>query len=88
MEFSRSLSGLGNPCENSAERGQVLSILQVNSCSTDQESGEIWTVQTDLQQIYSKPDSLLAEDFAGQVLETTKPARHRSTLDGFKPLIS
>jgi len=36
-----------------------LSILQVNSCSIDQESGEIWTVQTDLQQIYSKSDSLL-----------------------------
>jgi len=37
-----------------------LSILQVNSCSIDQESGEIWTVQTDLQQIYSKSDSLLS----------------------------
>jgi len=36
-----------------------LSILQVNSCSIDQESGEIRTVQTDLQQIYSKSDSLL-----------------------------
>ncbi len=36
-----------------------MSILQVNSCSIDQESGGIWTVQTDLQQIYSKSDSLL-----------------------------
>ncbi len=36
-----------------------MSILQVNSCSIDQESGEIWTVQTDLQQIYSKSDRLL-----------------------------
>jgi len=36
-----------------------LSILKVNSCSIDQESGEIWTVQTDLQLIYSKSDSLL-----------------------------
>jgi len=36
-----------------------LSILKVNSCSIDQGSGEIWTVQTDLQQIYSKSDSLL-----------------------------
>jgi len=36
-----------------------LSILPVNSCSIDQESGEIWTDQTDLQQIYSKSDSLL-----------------------------
>ena len=33
--------------------------LQVNSCSIDQENGEIWTAQTDLQQIYSKPLSLL-----------------------------
>jgi len=37
-----------------------LSILPVNSCSIDQESGEICTDQTNLQQIYSKPDSLLA----------------------------
>jgi len=36
-----------------------LSILQANSCSIGQESGEICTVQTDLQQIYSKSDSLL-----------------------------
>jgi hypothetical protein len=33
--------------------------LKVNSCSIDQESGEIWTVQTDLQQIYPKSDRLL-----------------------------
>ena len=56
---ARSLSDLGNQSENSAGRGQILSILQVNSCSIDQESGEIWTVQTDLQQIYSKSDRLL-----------------------------
>jgi len=56
----RSLSDLENQSENSTGRGQILSILQVNSCSIDQESGEIWTVQTDLQQIYSKSDSLLA----------------------------
>jgi hypothetical protein len=31
-----------------------LSILQGNSCSIAQKSGEIWTVQTDLQQIYPK----------------------------------
>lgn len=36
-----------------------MSILKVNSCSIDQESGEIWTVQTDLQQIYPKSDRLL-----------------------------
>jgi len=38
-----------------------LSILKVNSCSIDQDSGEICTAQTDLQQIYSKSDSLLKE---------------------------
>ena len=37
-----------------------MSILQGNSCSIDQKSGEIWTVQTDLQQIYPKSDRLLA----------------------------
>jgi len=36
-----------------------LSILKVNCRSIDQESGELWTVQTDLQQIYSKSDRLL-----------------------------
>ena len=57
----RSLSDLGNRSENLAGRGQILSILQGNSCSIDQESGEIWTVQTDLQQIYPKSDRLLAK---------------------------
>jgi hypothetical protein len=37
----RSLSDLENRSENSAGRGQILSILQVNSCSIDQESGEL-----------------------------------------------
>ena len=37
-----------------------MSILQGNSCSIDQKSGEIWTVQTDLQQIYLKSDRLLS----------------------------
>jgi hypothetical protein len=38
-----------------------LSILQGNSCSIDQKSDEIWTVQTDLQQIYPKSDRLLIQ---------------------------
>jgi len=37
-----------------------LSILQGNSFSITQKSGEIWTVQTDLQQIYPKSNRLLA----------------------------
>jgi len=37
-----------------------LSLLQGNSCSIDKKSGGIWTVQTDLQQIYHKADRLLA----------------------------
>ena len=57
---SRSLSGLKNRSENLAGRGQILSILQVNSHSIDQKSGEIWTVQADLQPISFKPDRLLA----------------------------
>jgi hypothetical protein len=38
-----------------------LLILQGNSCSIALKSGEIWTVQTDLQQIYPKPDRLLSK---------------------------
>jgi hypothetical protein len=36
-----------------------MSILQGNSCSIGQKSGGIWTVQTDLQQIYPRSDRLL-----------------------------
>ncbi|WP_211162165.1 hypothetical protein, partial [Aromatoleum petrolei] len=57
---TRSLSDLKNRSENSAGRGQILSILQVNSHSIDQESGEIWTAQADLQPISFKSDRLLA----------------------------
>jgi len=57
---ARSLSDLGNRRENSAGRGQILSILQGNSCSITQKSGEIWTDQADLQQIYPKSDRLLS----------------------------
>jgi len=56
----RSLSDLGNRSENTAGRGQILSILQGNSCSITQKCGYIWTVQTVLQQIYPKSDRLLA----------------------------
>lgn len=37
-----------------------MSILQINSHSIDQKSGEIWTVQADLQPISFKSDRLLA----------------------------
>jgi len=40
-----------------------LPILQGNSCSIAQKSGEIWAVQTDLQQIYPKSDRLLVTGF-------------------------
>ena len=56
---TRSLSDLKNRSENSAGRGQILSILQVNRRSIDQKSGEIWTGQADLQPISFKSDSLL-----------------------------
>ena len=45
--------------QNSAGRGQILSILQVNSRSIDQKSGGIWTGQVDLQPISFKSDRLL-----------------------------
>jgi len=54
-----SLSGLKNRSENSAGRGQILLVLQVNSHSIDQKSGKIWTGQADLQPISFKPDKLL-----------------------------
>ena len=50
-----------NRSENSAGRGQILSILQVNSHSIDQKSGEIWTGQADLQPISFKSDRLLGK---------------------------
>ena len=53
-----SLSDLKNRSENSAERGQILPVLQVNSHSIDQKSGEIWTAQADLQPIPFKSDRL------------------------------
>ncbi|MDP3669363.1 MAG: hypothetical protein Q8R69_06720, partial [Telluria sp.] len=57
--FPSRLSDLKNRSENSAGRGQILSILQVNSHSIDQKSGEIWTGQADLQPISFKSDRLL-----------------------------
>jgi len=52
-----SLSDLKNRGENSAGRGQILSILQINSRSIDQKSGEIWTAHADLQPISFKSES-------------------------------
>ncbi len=40
-------------------RGQILTILQANSYSIGQKSGEIWTGQTLLQPISFKSDRLL-----------------------------
>ncbi len=49
----------GDRSENSAGQGQILPVLQVNSRSIDQKSGEIWTAQADLQPIHHKSDRLL-----------------------------
>ena len=57
--MASSLSDLKNRSENSAGRGQILLVLQVNSRSIDQKSGEIWTAQADLQTISFKSDRLL-----------------------------
>ena len=59
-EITSSLSDLKNRSENSAGRGQILTVLQVNSRSIDQKSGEICTGQADLQPISFKSDRLLA----------------------------
>ncbi|HEX8874598.1 MAG TPA: hypothetical protein VF780_08210, partial [Nitrosospira sp.] len=45
--------------EKVAGREQILTILQTNSCSIGQKSGEIWTGQTLLQPISFKSDRLL-----------------------------
>jgi hypothetical protein len=83
------MSDLGNQSENSAGQGQILSILQVNSRSIDQESGEIWTVQTNLQQIYSKSDSLPE---VCQIFLHLPPAyplpTDKRVLGGFQPVSS
>jgi len=55
-----SLSDLKNLSENLTERGQILTILQGNSYSIAQKSGEICTGQTNLQPISFKSDRLLA----------------------------
>ena len=60
-EKPSSLSYLKNRSENSAGRGQILPVLQVNSHSIDQKSGEICTGQPDLQPISFKSDRLLGK---------------------------
>ncbi|MFZ1545863.1 MAG: hypothetical protein WAT12_02015, partial [Candidatus Nitrotoga sp.] len=55
---------LKNRSENRAERGQILTILQGNSCSIAQKSGEIYTAQLYLQPIYFKSDRLLGRRFS------------------------
>ena len=57
--MASSLSDLKNRSENLAGRGQILPVLQVNSYSIDQKSGEIWTGQANLQPISFKSDRLL-----------------------------
>ncbi|MDP2961591.1 MAG: hypothetical protein Q8N54_02460 [Sulfurimicrobium sp.] len=53
-----------NRSENLAGRGQISPVLQGNSRSIAQKSGEIWTGQANLQPISFKPDRLLgAPDF-------------------------
>ncbi len=54
-----SLSDLKNRSKKVVGRGQILTILQANSCSIGQKGGEIWTGQTLLQPISFKSDRLL-----------------------------
>ena len=55
-----------NRSENSAGRGQISPVLQVNSRSIDQKNGEIWTGQADLQLISFKSDRLLGAPAHGR----------------------
>ncbi len=71
-----------NRSENSAGRGQILSILQVNSRSIDQKSGEIWTGQANLQPISFKSDRLLAGVAAIYSLRITQSRRATAFRDG------
>ncbi|MEP7187202.1 MAG: hypothetical protein ABI767_15330, partial [Rhodanobacter sp.] len=58
----RSLSGFGGRGKNSAVRGQIFVDLWGHSGSMDQESAEIWTVQTDSQTGQPKSERLLGSD--------------------------
>jgi len=51
---------LKNRSENSAGRGQILSIFWSIVILLSKEIGEIWTGQADLQPIFFKSDRLLA----------------------------
>jgi len=50
-----------------------LSTLQGNSCSITQKSGEIWTIQTDLQQIYPESDRFLVLTALGEGAHVVEP---------------
>ena len=50
-----------------------LPVLQVNSRSIDQKSGEIWTAQADLQPIHHKSDRLLDVGWAEQLYREAQP---------------
>ncbi|SCX53777.1 hypothetical protein SAMN05720354_11348 [Nitrosospira sp. Nsp1] len=54
---SSSLSGLKNRSEKVAGRGRILRILEANSYSIGQKSGETWTVQA-LSETLLQPDFL------------------------------
>ncbi|WP_219933087.1 hypothetical protein, partial [Massilia glaciei] len=67
VDPASSLPDLKNRSENSAERGQISTILKVNSYSIDQKIGEIWTAQADLQPIsfkVSRPKEFRLEPLA------------------------
>jgi hypothetical protein len=67
--------------QNSAGRGQILPVLQVNSHSIDQKSGEIWTAQADSQPIHHKSDRLLGKTISATSKQWVDPrAAHPTTL--------
>jgi hypothetical protein len=84
---ARSLSDLKNRSENSAGRGQILPVLQVNSHSIDQKSGEIWTAQADLQPISFKSDRLLEISNSITQLSLYRPPESNEKRDILKMIL-
>ena len=79
-EMPSSLSDLKNRGENSAGREQILPVLQVNSHSIDQKSGEIWAGQADLQPISFKSDRLLEGWDEGMIVAWAQRRAHPAKL--------
>ncbi|MHB1291851.1 MAG: 16S rRNA (uracil(1498)-N(3))-methyltransferase [Sulfuricella sp.] len=75
----------GDRSENSAGRGQILPVLQVNSHSIDQKSGEIWTAQADSQPIHHESDRFLVQQDGAELRLMLSPVAEIGLRDLPKP---